>query len=387
MPPMDQGSRWDRVGAATERLVPQGTARFFTKRLFIMLAVVAAVLVLVFGTIIFSGLKKMKDMASQEQATAVATVQAQSLVWQTQLRAVGTMHAVSGADLASESSGLVTRIGFKAGEDVKKGVLLIQLRDDAERATYDDALLTYQRYSKLIKTKAISQADYDSAEAAMRSARAALEKKAIRAPYDGRVGIRQVDVGQYVAAGTTLVTLQQLDPIYVDFKVPQQSFPLLHVGSNVTLTTDVVPGKSFVGEISAFDPKIDETTRTVSVRAVIRNPGKVLLPGMFATVIVTAGQSQRILTLPQTAITYNTYGNSVFLVKKEIVDGKERLVAEQRFVTTGDTRGDQVAILGGITPTDTVVSAGNNKLKNGVIVTVDNTIKLPNDSNPHPAEE
>jgi membrane fusion protein (multidrug efflux system) len=184
-----------------------------------------------------------------------------------------------------------------------------------------------------------------------------------------------------------LVTLQQLDPIYVDFQVPQQKLALLKVGSTVLLTSDAIAGKTFTGEVAAFDPKVNEATRTVRVRAVIRNPDKTLLPGMFASVIVDAGRPRSFITLPQTAITFNTYGNTVFVVAKQTVNGKEQLVAEQRFVVTGDTRGDQIAILSGVTPKDVVVSSGANKLKNGSIVVVNNTITLPNDSNPHPEEE
>ena len=361
--------------------------RFFTRRMFVMLAIVVSVLVVVFGIIIGKQIMVAKYMRSMVQTVTVSTTQAQTTMWQTRLQAVGTLHAVEGADLAAEVSGLVTRIGFRAGQDVKKGTLLIQLRDDAERAAADDALRTYRRDVELIKTKAVSQSTYDSALANMKSTRAAVEKKTIRAPFSGRAGIRNVDLGQYVAPGTTLVTLQQLDPIYVDFKVPQQQQPVLKVGGKIELTTDTFPGEAFPGTVIAFDPKVDAETRTVRVRATIRNPSKKLLPGMFATVYADTGRPRKQMTLPQTAITYNTYGNVVFLVKKETVNGKVELVAEQRFVVTGDTRGDQVAILSGVTPKDVVVSAGANKLKNGTVVTINNTVGLPNDSNPHPREE
>ncbi len=387
MPENDRNSKWERLSDVAERALPPSAARFFTKRLFVMLAIVATVLVLVFGFIIGKGLIVANYMKSMVQTATVATTKPQVAAWQTQLRAVGTLHAVEGADLASEVAGLVIRIGFRAGEDVRKGVLLVQLRDDSEKAAADQAMQTYKRDSALIKIKAISRADYDSAVATMRSTQAALEKKAIRAPFDGRVGIRKVDVGQYVAAGVEMVTLQQLDPIYVDFKAPQQQLPLLAVGSKVVVTTDVLPGKTFIGEVVAFDPKIDEDTRSVAVRAQVRNPGKVLLPGMFATVIVDAGRPQNILTLPQTAITFNPYGNTAFVVKKQQENGKDQLVVEQHFVVTGETRGDQIAILSGIAPSDTVVSSGGSKLKNGSIVIVNNSVKLPNDPNPHPEEK
>ena len=387
MPTERTGTWAEQAGDAVAKHIPPQVAHFFTKRMIVMLICVFAVLFLVFGFIVGKGLMISAYMKNMVQTTTVATTQAHSAAWQTRLPAVGSMHAVEGADLASEEAGLVTGIGFDAGQDVRKGALLVQLRDDTERAAADLAVQTYKRYAALIKTKAISQSNYDSALATMKSTLAAVEKKSIRAPFDGRVGIRNVDVGQYVAAGTMLVTLQQLDPIYVDFQVSQQQLALLKVGSTVQLTSDAVAGKTFTGEVAAFDPKVSEATRTVRVRAVIRNPDKTLLPGMFASVIVDVGRPRSFITLPQTAITFNTYGNTVFVVAKQTVNGKEQLVAEQRFVVTGDTRGDQIAVLSGVTPKDVVVSSGANKLKNGSIVVVNNTIVLPNDPNPHPEEE
>ena len=387
MPTGRNGTWSGRASDAVAKHLPPQVTNFFTKRMIVMLISVFAVLFLVFGFIIGKGLIISAYMKNMVQTTTVATTQARPTVWQTRLRAVGSLHAVEGADLASEVAGLVTGIGFVAGQDVRKGALLVQLRDDTERAAADLAVQTYKRNAALIKTQAISKSNYDSALANMKSAQAAVEKKSIRAPFDGRVGIRNVDVGQYVAAGTMLVTLQQLDPIYVDFQVPQQQLALLKVGSTVQLTSDAVAGKTFTGEVAAFDPKVSEATRTVRVRAVIRNPGKKLLPGMFATVVVDVGQPRNFITLPQTAITFNTYGNTVFVIAKQTVGGKEQLVAEQRFVVTGDTRGDQIAVLSGVTQKDVVVSSGANKLKNGSIVIVNNAITLPNDSNPHPEEE
>lgn len=387
MPTEPLGAWPGRATDAIARRLPPQAARFVTKRMIVMLASVAAVLVLVFGYVIGRGLLIAHMMSGMVQIQTVSTVRAQSTLWQTQLRSVGTLHAFEGADLASEVTGLVTRIGFRPGEDVRAGMLLVQLSDNSEKASAEEALQTYKRYAALIKTQAISQSNYDSALADMKSTRAAWEKKAIRAPYDGRVGIRQVDVGQYVNAGQTVVTLQQLDPIYVDFQVPQQQLSLLTLGDKVTLTTDAVAGKSFAGEISAFDPKVDITTRTVHVRATIHNPGKVLMPGMFATAITDVGRPRKLITLPQTALTFNPYGDTVFVVTKAKVNGKDQLVAQQRFVTIGETRGDQVAILNGVTAKDVVVSTGQLKLKNGGLVSVNNEITLPNDANPAPVDQ
>jgi membrane fusion protein, multidrug efflux system len=387
--PSQHGSGFDHFAGSVGRDQPPG-GRFFTRRMFVMLAVVGTVLLLVFGFIF--GMKMIVSgfMKSMVQAQTVSTVHAQSMVWQAEIKAVGSLHALEGADLAPEVAGIVTRIGFVSGQDVKKGALLFQLRDDTEQAAAGQAMANYRRAAALIKTQAISQSDYDAALANMRSTQAEVEKKVIRAPFDGRTGIRQADLGQYVGAGTTLVTLQRLDPIYVDFQVPQQQLAQVVVGRKIDITTDAIAGRTFTGEISAFDPKVDPATRMLHVRATIRNSAKQLLPGMFAAVTVEAGHARANLTLPQTAITFSPYGDTVFVVGKNMVkfqDGKDYLVVQQRFVTLGNTRGDQVAVVSGITATDVVVSSGQVKLKNGTPVTVNNDIRLPNDANPTPVQQ
>ena len=381
---------------------PGGLRRFLSRRMIIMLSITLGFLVLVFGFVFGMRMYVTYRMTSQKQETTVATTHAKPTPWQTQLKAVGTLHAIDGADLSAEVAGIVTRIGFEPGQDVKKGTLLVQLRDDADRATLAadranavQALATYKRYVELIKTNAISQTAFEQAQASMLSTKAAVEAqaavvdhKAIRAPYDGRVGIREVDVGQYVGAGTAVVTLQRLDPIYVDFTIAQQQLPFVKTGDRVLLTSDTFPGRTFNGQVAALDPKVDTATRTVRVRAEIANSAKELLPGMFAGVTIDIGTPGQPLTLPQTAITYNTYGNVVFVVKKQTDEkGKEQLVAEQRFVVTGETRGDQVVVLSGVTPADEVVSAGANKLKNGSLLVVNNAVALPNNANPHTTEQ
>jgi len=375
-----------------------------TPRMWKMLLIVGGLLVLVFAYVKLAPIVKFltMDRGPCPMCQTVSTVHARKTAWQEQIHAVGTMHAIHGADLSSELAGIVARIGFDAGTDVEKGTLLVQLRDESDRAQLDAlranaelAKQTYIRNAALMKTNAISKQAYDTALSTMQNARALAEaqaatvdKKAVRAPFDGRVGIRLVDVGQYVAAGQTLVTLQHLDPIYVDFSVPQQQIPLLQAGSKVTLTSDAAPGKTFAGEIQSFDPKVDPVTRNVRVRALIHNPGKVLIPGMFATVVTDVGDAKPLITLPQTAITYNPYGDTVFVVTKQKDDkGKEQLVAEQRFVTLGETRGDQVAVLRGLTSKDIVVSSGQIKLKNGTQVLVNNAVSLPNNPAPTPVQQ
>jgi membrane fusion protein (multidrug efflux system) len=397
------GETWpERVRGAVAARLPRRAAQYLTPRMFLMLLIVGGVLAVVFSVVALRS-ATTGGPGGQMPVQTVSAVQAQTTSWQPQIHAVGSLHAVRGADLASEIAGLVTATPFEPGDDVKPGALLIQLRDDSDRAqlaalkaTAALDARTYQRDAGLLKANAISKLDYDTALATMQSAnaqvdeqRALVEKKAIRAPYDGRVGIRQVDVGQYVNAGTTLVTLQQLDPIFVDFDVPQQQLSALRVGSPISLSTDAVLGQSFKGTVTAFDPMVDPQTRNIHVRATIRNPQKILLPGMFANVTVSAGAAARLITLPQTAIVYSPYGDSVFAIEDRGKDetGREKLVASQRFVTVGETRGDQVSILSGLKPKDKVVSAGQLKLKNGAAVKINNAVPLPNNPAPAPRDE
>jgi membrane fusion protein (multidrug efflux system) len=401
IPPQDRAAQPRGVLA---RILPPSLARHMTPRMFKMLLIVGITVIVVFAWVIFGPLVKflLSGQSFGPQPQTISTTHARLTEWQPQLRAIGTMHAIHGADLAPEVAGLVRHIGFKPGEDVRKGTLLIQLRDDNDRATLAalraNAVLatqTYQRDAALNKANAISKQAYDTALASMENARAQADaqaalvaKKAIRAPYDGRVGINQVDAGQYVSAGQVLVTLQQLDPIYVDFQVPQQQLGELKVGGTVTLTSDAAAGKTFTGHVVAFDPKADPATRTVHVRAVVRNPGKVLLPGMFATVNVNVQKPVEKITLPQTALVFNPYGDTVFVVTHGKDDkGHAALVVRQRFVTVGERRGDQVAILSGVKPDDVVVNAGQIKLKNGTAVTINNSVALPNNPAPTPEEE
>jgi len=395
-----------RAGTASQMGAPQsGLGRYLTRRMRWVVIISAIIFVLLVLWLKFVPWLFMNVILSKSdfiQPQAVSTVHAVRSPWQAQVRAVGTLHAVDGADLASEVAGIVTQIAFKPGEDVAKGQLLIQLRDDSDRAqlvalraTAEQNTLTYKRNVALAQTNAISKQAMDQATANWKSAvaqadsqAATVEKKAIRAPFAGRVGIRLVDVGQYVNAGTALVTLQQLDPIYVDFTVPQQLAAVLKPGDPLALTSDAVPGKSFKGHIVALDPKIDPATRNVRVRAEVTNDGKTLIPGMFANVVTETGGSRPQLTLPQTAVTYNPYGDVVYVVtpaKNE--KGKDILVANQRFVTVGDTRGDQVAVLSGITEKDVVVSSGQLKLKNGAVVFVNNSVRMPNDAAPNPIQQ
>lgn len=373
------------------------------KRMVIMLVAVGVVFGGIFGFQAFKGAMIKKFMASQAQPPqTVSTVTAAAQEWLPQVKAVGSLRAMRGADLAPEIPGLVAAIQFKSGDEVKAGDLLLQLRADSDlaklkslRAAAELAAATFKRDQELIKIHAISQATYDTDSASLKGAVALAEeqqalvaKKSIRAPFAGRVGIRQVDLGQYLGAGDKIATLQVLDPIYVDFYIPQQELGRLKAGEAVSAATDTFPNETFKGEISAIDPKVDTDTRNVQVRATLKNPGNKLLPGMFATVSILSGQAQTFVTLPQTAITYSPYGNTVFLVeqKGKGADGKPVLLAKQAFVTTGRTRGDQVAILKGVKAGDTVVGSGQLKIKNGTPLIVNNAVTPADNPAPKPED-
>ncbi|HUC61056.1 MAG TPA: efflux RND transporter periplasmic adaptor subunit, partial [Alphaproteobacteria bacterium] len=258
------------------------------------------------------------------------------------------------------------------------------------------AQITYQRDQRQFKAQAVSQATIDTdaanlknAEAQVDEQKAVIDKTVLKAPFAGHLGIRQVDLGQYLAAGTTIVTLQALDPLFVDFYLPQQSIDSIKPGQAVVAHVDAFPGVAFAGTIFAVNPKVDTGTRNVQVRALLKNPDHRLLPGMYATVEIDTGAVEHYVTLPQTAIAYNPYGDTVYLVEpgKKGPDGKATLEAHQTFVTVGPTRGDQVAILKGVEPGATIVSAGQGKLRNGAPVAINNSVEPPNNPHPTPQEQ
>ena len=374
------------------------------KRMVIMLALVGAVLGAFFW---FQGFKAtmikkfMAAAASPPQTVSTTTAGVQE--WQPEIEAVGSLRAVNGADLAFEVSGIVKDIQFNSGDDVAAGKVLLALRSDddvgklqALEATAELSEVNYHRDQEQFKIKAVSQATLDADAANLKNARAQVteqqaivDKKMLRAPFAGHLGVRAVDIGQFVSAGTAIVTLQALDPIYVDFYLPQQKLNQVKLGLSVTAKIDTYPDRTFAGKISAINPKVDAATRNVQVRATLSNADHALLPGMYATVDIAAGEAQRYVTLPQTAVTYNPYGETVFIVEESGKDanGAPQLVARQSFVTAGPTRGDQVAILTGVTDGQTIVTAGQLKLRNGTTVLVDNSIKPTADASPLPVDQ
>lgn len=374
------------------------------KRMIIMLTLTGVVFGGIFGFQAFKAHMMKKYMSSMGRPPqTVSTISAAYQEWQPQLEAVGSLRAVQGVEVSPEVSGTVSAIHFKQGQDIARGTVLLQLSADDDiaklrslEANAELARTTYARDKLQFGFKAISQQELDAAAAnikqsaaAVAQQRALVDKKFIRAPFSGRVGIRLVSEGQFVNAGTPMVSLQALNPIYLDFSVPQKNLGTIQTGQEVTATTDAYPDDKFSGKIAVINPEVDPSTLNVKVRAELENPHQRLLPGMYATVDITAGKPQRYITLPQTAVTYNPYGTIAYLVEKEGTDsqGKPKLVAKQVFVTTGDKRGDQVAVLKGIKEGDVVVTSGQVKLHNGSAVVINNDIQPSDEPNPQPKDE
>jgi membrane fusion protein (multidrug efflux system) len=323
------------------------------RRLIIMLIIVGAIGGGLFWFNDFRAGKIEIVIASLADPTqTVSTTVVDALDWQSSLTAVGTFRAVNGADLALQQSGIVDKIDFESGKAVTAGDVLLTLHQEDDiaklaslQATADGFSITLKRDQGQLKINTTSQATVDSNEVNLRNARALVaqqqvlvDQKTLKAPFTGRIGVRQVDVGQYLSAGTTIVTLQALDRLFVDFTLPQRAVDQVKVGQTVEAHVDAIPGQTFKGEIEAINSKVDSTSRNVQVRAIFVNPGHRLLPGMYTSVDVAVGKPESHLTLPQTAIVYNPYGNSVFLAVKSAEAGKEGLVARQTFVQTGPTR-------------------------------------------------
>jgi membrane fusion protein, multidrug efflux system len=373
------------------------------KRMVIMLVAVAVVFCGIFGFQAFKAVMIKKFIAGiSNPPQTISAAAAATSEWQPKIEAIGSLRAVKGAELSLEASGVVESISFNSGDDVEAGAILLKLRtaDDVARLDSLKAMaelneITLDRSQRLLKTQAVSQAQLDSDGAKVKDAKAQvaqqqaiIDKKILRAPFAGHLGIRAVDLGQYLGAGTAIVTLQALDPIYVDFYVPQQSVDQVRLGQQVSVKVDAYKDQTFVGEISAVNPKVDVSNRNVQIRATLKNRDHRLLPGMYATIDIAVGSPATYVTLPQTAISYNPYGDTVYVVESKGNDaaGKPQLVARQTFITVGPTRGDQVAILRGIDAGDTIVTAGQIKLHNGSVVMVDNSVTPTADAAPVPVD-
>lgn len=377
-----------------------------TFRKYFGLGAIAFFLALLVGANLF-----VSYMAGQAAANqfippqTVSSMKVEASAWQPEMSSVGSLRAAQGADLAFDVSGLVSRVAVKSGQKVEKGEILVELNADdliAQRrqleasAELDKTALARARQQ--LAYKGISQAEFDRAEATYKVAQARIneqqamiDKRILRAPFAGRVGIVKHNPGAFVNAGEVVLTVQQIDPLFVDLMVPQSRVGEIAVGQTVMVRAQGQSSVPLAGSVTAISPKLDAATRNVAVEASISNNGERLKPGMFADVAILLGNEESHLTLPQAAITFNPYGETVFLVKhtgKKGPDGKPALPeAQSVFVTTGARRGDQIAILSGIQAGDEVVTSGQLKIKNGTPLIINNTVQPPNEAAPKPQEQ
>lgn len=372
------------------------------KRMLIMLALVLA-LISGLGFFKYRQVETAIHAAAgfQPPPEAVTTVLAKREQWSSGMNVIGSVEAVQGVTVAADLPGTVAKIYFDSGKSVHQGDVLVELDTRQERAQLasleaqrDLAKVNYDRYQELSKQGVISRMDYDKASADQRQTdanvaeiKATIERKTIRAPFSGILGIRKINLGEYLAAGAPIVSLQSLNPIYVDFGVPQQNAGQVQVGRSISVTREALAGQVFSGRVTALDSVIDENTRNIQVQATLPNPGAKLRPGMFVQVDLNLGASQPAITLPASAISYAPYGDSVFVVT-DLKDpkGNSYKGVRQQFVKIGPSRGDQVAILSGLNPGDEVVSSGVFKLRNGAAVTVNNKIQPENNPAPKPED-
>jgi membrane fusion protein (multidrug efflux system) len=370
------------------------------KRMILMLAVVV-VFIAALGVVKFSQIRgAMAQGASfQPPPEAVTTAVAEQVEWPATVSAIGTVTAVQGVIVSADLPGIVEKIAFDSGRQVRKGDLLVKLDTSQEEAQLaaaaarrDLARLSLDRMRELRESGVISQAEYDRSaaeltqgEAQVGEIRATIERKTIRAPFSGLLGIRQVNLGQYLSGGDPIVPLQSLDPVYVDFAVPQREVGKVRPGTAVSLTTEA--GVKAVGEVTAIDSIVDEATRNVQVQATFANADGRLRPGMYVEPQVQLGAADPVVVLPVSAVSYAPYGNSVFVVEDvKGPDGKPYRGVRQQFVKLGGARGDQVAVVSGVRAGEEVVTSGVFKLRNGAAVRVNNEILPGNDPTPRPED-
>jgi membrane fusion protein (multidrug efflux system) len=338
----------------------------------------------------------------QVPPTSVTTVTAKRETWPSTLSVIGTAAAIQGVTVSADLPGTIDKIHFESGQSVHEGDILIELDIRQERAQLanleaqrDLAHIQYGRAAELSKAGVISKSDYDNAaaqqkatEAQVNDIKAAIARKTIHAPFSGVLGIRQISLGQYLAAGQAIVSLESVNPIYVNFGVPQQDTPKMKIGHNVHVTDQDLPGMGFNGKISALDSIINEQTRNIQIQATLANPGGKLRPGMFVQVELPVGQPRDVIPLPASAINYAPYGDSVFVVTdlKDPKTGKTYRGVRQQIIKIEGSRGDQVAITSGLNPGDEVVSAGAFRLRNAAPVLINNSVKPSDSPNPHPDE-
>ncbi len=371
------------------------------KRMLLMLAIVIAV-VAILGFIKYrqfsSAMAQQKNF--QPPPETVTSIVARQDTWDSTLKAIGTVEAVNGVTVSADLPGVVEQITFQSGKHVHKGELLVKLDAKQERAQLvaadaqrDLSNVELTRAKDMLDSKIIAQAQYDSvaaqakqAEARVGEIRATIQRKTILAPFDGILGIRQINLGQYLAGGAPIVTLQSLHPVYVRFNVPQQEMGALRAGTKVDVTSDALGGAVESGRITAMESLINEATRNVDVQAIFDNRSQRLRPGMFVEAQLAQGAKQSVVMLPASAIAYAPFGDSVFIIEdvKSPHGTKTYKGVRQQFVKLGGSRGDQVAVVTGVKPGEEIVTSGVFKLRPGAAVVVNNSVQPANSSNPNP---
>jgi membrane fusion protein (multidrug efflux system) len=349
---------------------------------------------------LLSGSKRHAAAADDDNALTVSATTVQSSDWQSQLKAFGQLRAAQGADLSAEISGIVDSIDFTSGQNVSAGTVLLRLRpndDDAKlaalRASAELAAANLARDRQQFELKAISRATLDQDEASEKNARAQvaaqqalMAEKVIRAPFSGQIGIRMVDRGQYLTAGTPITNLQALDPIYLDFTVPQQQIGRVKPGQTVEVSIDGFPDKTFKARVQAVDSRVDAASRMVSVRADIGNADHALLPGMFAIARLGVGVPTKVLSIPLTAISFSPHGDYVYVLTPK-AGSADKKTATMRALRIGEQKGDRAIVLDGLTAGEMVVTAGQIKLRNGATVQINNSVQPMDQWHPDAVEE
>jgi membrane fusion protein (multidrug efflux system) len=379
-------------------------------------------IMLLLSTALFGGVFGMKWFGNQKMneflnamptpAVTVASTKAEAMIWDNRLESVGSLVAVNGADLTAEVDGVVTAIYFDSGDIVKRGELLLSMASASEQgelkrleAQAELTELNRRRSQQLFDRKTISKSEYDTAVAETNVALAAvqaqqgrLQQKSVKAPFDGKLGLRRVNVGQYLGVGVAIVTLQKLDPIDVDFSIPERYLSILEADLKVSVTVDAFGDEVYDGIVLAVEPKVDPQTRNVDVRARLVNPGGHLKPGLFASVVINLPTSDAVVVIPHSAVNYTSYGDSVFVVQNNpdagpppdssnpTVGARTSLEVIQRFVTLGDTRGDYIAVSKGLNAGDELASTGLLKLRNKQPVIIDNSNAPMPKLNPNPPQ-
>ena len=347
-------------------------------------------------------IRKMMSMPMVMPPTTVSSVEVKEETWPPMFSSVGTISAVQGATVSAELAGTVAEVKFENGALAKKGDVLMRLDASSEEAQLKTAEADLElarsdlsRARDLAGRNVVSKAELDAAESKFKNKegivnnmRSQIKKKEVLAPFDGQLGIRQVNVGQMITAGQQVVSLQSLDPLYVDFALPQQDLPQLSAGLEVRVHTDVVAGREFTGKLTALNSSVDPITRNVTLQATIENKDHALRPGMFAKIDVLLPEKQKTLVVPGTAVSYAPYGDSVYVIEKKQDEktGKETLMLRQAFVRVGEARGDFVSITKGLEPNQTVVATGVFKLRNGMPVVINNDLAPKPQLNPKPAD-